>query len=86
MSDRVYSGTDFAAMVSERLTRLEEKGTARDERMERMEKQLTTAVAKLDEVADNVKAAKMGLRVGLWIAGGAGGIISWAAQHFWPFK
>ena len=88
MTDVVDHGTMQA--VYERLTRLEERGTSRDERMARMEQTLVKMDAMLEAVSLEVRDAKTGLRVGLWIsntvwpllAGGMG----WLAHHFWPGK
>ena len=88
MTDVVDHGTMQA--VYERLTRLEERGTSRDERMARMEQTLVKMDAMLEAVSLQVRDAKTGLRVGLWIsntvwpllAGGMG----WLAHHFWPGK
>jgi hypothetical protein len=57
---------DLHAM-SERLTRLEERGTARDDRMARMETAIATMAKQVETMAGDVRDAKTGLRVGLWI-------------------
>jgi hypothetical protein len=88
MNETVERGTMQA--VYDRLTRLEERGTSRDERMARMEQTLAKMDATLDAVSLEVRDAKTGLRVGLWIsntvwpvlAAGAG----WLAHTFWPGK
>ena len=65
--------------VLDRLTRLEERGVSRaevvdgkmahvDERMARLEQAITKLVATVETLSDDVKAAKTGLRVGLWIS------------------
>jgi hypothetical protein len=74
---------DLHAM-SERLTRLEEKGTARDDRMSRMEASLAKMATQVEAMANDVRDAKTGLRVGLWLSNtlwpiiaGAGGWIAY---------
>ncbi len=82
--------------VLDRLTRLEERGVSRaqivdaqlahvDERMARMETAITNLVATVQTLSDDVKAAKTGLRVGLWISTtvipAASGAIGWFAHH-----
>lgn len=76
--------------VYERLTRLEERGASRDERMARMESALERLTTQVETIALDVRDAKTGLRVGLWISNtvwpimAAGG--GWIAHHFWPGK
>ena len=88
MSDVVDHGTMQA--VYERLTRLEERGTSRDERMARMEATLAKMNTMLETVSLEVRDVKTGLRVGLWISNtvwpllGAG--LGWLAHYFWPGK
>lgn len=76
--------------VYERLTRLEERGVHRDKRMERMEDTLERLATKLDAVANDVRDAKTGLRVGLWISNAVWPVLAagggWLAHHFWPLK
>jgi hypothetical protein len=85
MNDAVDYGTMQA--VYERLTRLEERGAARDERMHRMEQALERLTEQMEAVAADVRAAKTGLRVGLWIAStvlpslSAG--VTWLSMHLW---
>ena len=82
--------------VLDRLTRLEERGVSRaqivdaqlshvDERMARMETAITKLVASVETLSDDVKAAKTGFRVGLWISTtvipAASGAIGWFAHH-----
>lgn len=72
--------------VYDRLTRLEERGMSRDARIERIEKTLETMTTQLDGMANDLRDAKTGLRIGLWVtstvvpflAGAAG----WFANHF----
>ena len=59
---------DGMRAVLDRLTRLEERGIARDERAGRMEASIAQLVTTVDGLRDDVKAAKTGLRVGLWIS------------------
>lgn len=72
--------------VLDRLTRLEERGVARDERAGRMEEALGKLLITVEALRDDVKAAKTGLRVGLWISTtvipAASGAIGWFAHHF----
>jgi hypothetical protein len=58
---------DLHAM-SERLTRLEERGAARDDRMSRMETAISEMAQEVKKMAGDVRDAKTGLRVGLWIS------------------
>ena len=74
--------------VYDRLTRLEERGVSRDERMERMEHALERVTTQLESMAHDLRDAKTGLRVGLWITttvvpavAAAGG---WFAHLLWP--
>jgi hypothetical protein len=83
------NGTDLRA-VYDRLTRLEERGLSRDERMTRMEHTLERVVTQLDQMAGDLRDAKTGLRIGLWITStvvptiAAG--IGWFAHLLWPGK
>jgi hypothetical protein len=54
--------------MSDRLTRLEERGTARDDRMTRMEAAIAKMASQVETMAGDVRDAKTGLRVGLWIS------------------
>jgi hypothetical protein len=47
---------------------LEEKGTARDDRMSRMEASITKMATQVETMAGDVRDAKTGLRVGLWLS------------------
>ena len=73
--------------VYDRLTRLEERGVGRDERMQRMEAALQTMTAQLETMSNDLRDAKTGLRIGLWIsttfvpAGAA--LAGWVSHHFW---
>lgn len=73
--------------VEERLTRSEERGIARDERMERMEHAMETLVKRVEEIGSDVRDAKTGLRIGLWfastVAPATAGVIGWFAHIFW---
>lgn len=73
--------------VEERLTRLEEKGSARDERMERMEHAIETLVKRVEEIGADVRDAKTGLRLGLWfastVAPAGAAVFGWFAHHIW---
>ena len=79
--------------VYDRLTRLEEQGVARNERdaarnerMARLEGIIGKMDEKLDALADDVKAAKTGLRVGMWLSATVvptvAGAIGWFAHLF----
>ena len=81
--------------VLDRLTRLEERGVSRaqivdaqlshvDERMARMETAITKLVASVETLSDEVKAATVGLRVGMAIMTGLGGVAGWVLSHL-PF-
>ncbi len=76
--------------VYDRLTRLEARGEARDERMQRMEAALQTMTAQLETMSNDLRDAKTGLRIGLWIsttfvpAGAA--LAGWISHHFWTVK
>lgn len=78
---------DFEGMqlVYDRLTRLEARGEARDDRMARLEETIRKMSEKLDLMADDVKSAKTGLRVGLWISTTVlpvvSGSVGWFAHH-----
>lgn len=65
MNDVIEAGAMTA--VYERLTRLEERGAARDERIARMEQTLTRLATQMEGIGQDVRDAKTGLRVGLWI-------------------
>jgi|688.fasta_scaffold1424235_2 hypothetical protein len=85
-------GIDIGPMqaVYERLTRLEERGVARDDRMGRMEEALERLAKQVEVIGADVRDAKTGLRVALWISNtiwpllAAGG--GWVAAHFWHWK
>lgn len=85
MNDTV-TGTGMQA-VYDRLTRLEERGAARDERIARMEETLERLSEQLESVSADIRDAKMGLRIGLWITStfvpaiAAG--IGWFAHLLW---
>lgn len=66
MNDVIDHGTMQA--VYERLTRLEERGAARDDRMARMEEAMTKLVEHVEQIGQDVRDAKTGLRVGLWLS------------------
>jgi len=76
--------------VYERLTRLEERGAARDERMARMEGAMVKLVERVEVIGQDVRDAKTGLRIGLWISGTLvpflAGAAGWVAHNFWPGK
>ena len=73
---------DWMQTVSDRLTRLEERGVARDERMARLEASIEKLVVAVQMLSDEVKAAKTGLRVGMGIMTTFGGIVGWLLSHF----
>ena len=58
--------------------------------MERMERTMEQLVTRVEAIGQDVRDAKTGLRVGLWISNtvwpimAAGG--GWIAHHFWPGK
>jgi hypothetical protein len=54
--------------VYDRLTRLEEKGVSRDDRMARMEAAIATMAKQVETMAGDVRDAKTGLRIGLWLS------------------
>jgi len=58
MSDAIEAGAMHA--VYERLTRLEERGTARDERIARMEQTLVRLATQMEAVGQDVRDAKTG--------------------------
>lgn len=72
--------------VLDRLTRLEERGIARDERAERMEKSIADIARTLNILSDEMKAAKTALSIAgtlsrVFYAVGGGGIV-WLLNHF----
>lgn len=80
--------------VHERLTRLEERGAARDERiaayqtqnsaeLKQLEASIAALVAKVDAVANDVRDAKTGLRIGMGIMTTIGALAGWVVSHFW---
>ncbi len=82
-------GSDSEGMrrVYDRLTQLEMRGESRDDRLSRLETAIANLNTKMDTVADDVKAAKTGLRIGLWVSTtvlpfGAG-VAGWLAHHLW---
>ena len=75
---------DGMRAVLDRLTRLEERGIARDERATRMEHSIAQLVVTVEALRDDVKAAKTGLRVGMAIMTMVGGIVGWMVSHL-PF-
>lgn len=83
-------GHEDMRAVYERLTRLEERGVARDERMARMEETISKLVDRVEEIGQDVRDAKTGLRVGLWISNTVLPLLAasggWLAHHFWPGK
>jgi len=85
MSDAIEAGAMHA--VYERLTRLEERGTARDERIARMEQTLSRLATQMEAVGQDVRDAKTGLRVGLWITSTAvpavASVAGWFAHTLW---
>jgi len=76
--------------VLERLTRLEERGTHRDERMERIESTLATMAAQISAISNDLRDAKTGLRVMLWfsttLVPAISAVIGWFAHVLWPGK
>ena len=75
---------DGMRVVLDRLTRLEERGIARDERATRMENSIAQLILSVEALHDDVKAAKTGLRVGMAIMTMVGTIIGWMVSHL-PF-
>lgn len=81
---------DRMQAVLDRLTRLEERAVSRashvDDTIQRMEASISKLVETVERLSDDVKAAKTGLRVGLWISTtvvpAASGAIGWFAHHF----
>lgn len=87
------NGTDLQA-VYDRLTRLEERGVARDERiaayqqqnsaeLKQVEASIAALVQKVDAIANDVRDAKTGLRIGMAIMGTLGGLAGWFVSYFW---
>ena len=87
------NGMDLQA-VHERLTRLEERGAARDERiatyqaqnsaeLKQVEASITALVVKVDAIANDVRDAKTGLRIGMGIMTTIGALGGWFVSHFW---
>lgn len=58
----------------------------RDARMDRIERTLSTLTDKVDHIADDVRDAKTGLRIGLWVTTTAAGFGGWVLSHFLPGK
>lgn len=83
------NGTDLQA-VNDRLTRLEERGASRDDRMARMEHTLEKVTQQLESMSNDLRDAKTGLRIGLWISStavpAAAALAGWFAHHLWPIK
>lgn len=79
--------TDGMRLVYDRLTRVEERQKFGDDRMERLEAAIAKLDTKMDLVADDVKSAKTGLRIGLWfstaVLPAVAGIGGWIAAHTW---
>lgn len=75
---------DRMQAVLDRLTRLEARGEARDETLEDMKAAIARLVLTVDALRDDVKAAKVGLRVGMAIMTGLGGVAGWVLSHL-PF-
>ena len=72
---------DKVQAVLDRLTRLEERGMTRDEKLEKMEHSIEKLVETVDALRDDVKAAKVGLRVGMAIMTALGGVGGWLLSH-----
>ena len=81
--------------VLDRLTRLEERGVSRaqivDAQLSHVNKDMAdlkagiaTLVTTVTALSDEVKAAKVGLRVGMAIMTGLGGFAGWVISHM-PF-
>ena len=74
--------------VYDRLTHLEARGEARDDRMTRMEAAIEHMTKQLDAMAGDLRDAKTGLRIGLWISStavpAAAGLAGWFIAHLWP--
>jgi hypothetical protein len=68
-----------------RLARLEEREVGRDDRMARMETTLSKLDQQIDTMTEDIRAAKTGLRIGLWIsstlAPALAGIAGWFAHQ-----
>lgn len=73
---------EWMQTVSDRLTRLEEREKARDDRMARMEATIEKLVAAVQALSDDVKAAKTGLRVGLGVWAAIAGVGGWFVSQF----
>lgn len=72
---------DWMQAVLDRLTRLEEKGTARDDRVARLEASIEKLVLAVQVLSDEVKAAKTGLRVGFAIWATLAAVGGWLASN-----
>lgn len=83
MSETEYSGM---RAVLDRLTRQEERGMARDAAFEKMQATLEKMDARLDDLANDLRDAKTGLRIGVWIAStvapGLAAVAGWFAHTF----
>lgn len=76
--------------VRDTVTRLEERGIARDASMAELKAMLTAMSVRLDRVASDVQDAKTALRVGFWISTtivpAAAMLVGWVARHLWVTK
>lgn len=74
--------------LSDRLARLEERGSHRDVQLASLHAMLIALTEKVDELADGMRDAKTGMRIVLWI-GGTGvptmaAMLAYLTQHWWP--
>jgi hypothetical protein len=76
--------------LSDRLARLEERGISRDDRMERMEVTLVRLANQVEGMANDLRDAKTGLRVGMWISStvvpAIAAAVGWFAHVLWPMR
>ncbi len=65
MSGSAHNGMQA---VLDRLTRQEERSDARDVTLRQMQVTLEKMDSRLDELANDLRDAKTGLRIGIWLA------------------
>lgn len=82
-------GAELRAL-SERLARLEEGAIHRGVQIARIEHTLEQLTKTVADIADNMRDAKTGMRLGLWLGGtvapALGGMGVWLFHTFWPGK
>lgn len=87
--DAIDNLTEFRDL-SDRLARLEERGTSRDERMARMETTLVRLANQVEAMSNDLRDAKTGLRIGLWftstVVPAIAAAIGWFAHVLWPMR